>query len=127
MRVASPVQVLYTVFSMPWECAGLTLLAAAVFLGHFFAAAYAIGQLYVTPLTAFPLLWICWSSGFYLTAFTFRRLGLTYYRAQERTQGRKHTGAAPIAVSHYQGGIPQDCDGERSSIAQQLARRPEST
>jgi hypothetical protein len=60
-----------------------------VFLGHFFAAAYLIGQLHVVPLTAFPLLWICWSSGFYLTAFTFRRLGLTYYRAQKRIQAQR--------------------------------------
>jgi hypothetical protein len=76
---------------MPWECAGLTVMAAAVFLGHFFAAAYLIGQLHVAPLTAFPLLWICWSSGFYLTAFTFRRLGLTYYRAQKRIQAQRRS------------------------------------
>jgi hypothetical protein len=89
VRVASPIQVVRTAFTMPWECAGLTVLAAAVFLGHFFAAAYLIGQLHVVPLSAFPLLWICWSSGFYLTAFTFRRLGLTYYRAQKKIQAQR--------------------------------------
>jgi hypothetical protein len=125
MRVASPIQVLHTALSMPSECAGLTLLAAAVFLGHFFVAAYAIGQLHVTPLTAFPLLWVCWSSGFYLTAFTFRRLGLTYYRAQQRTRGRKHVGAIPIAISRHQGGISADGEGERTGVGQRLAPRPE--
>ena len=87
VRVASPLHVVATALTMPWEFAGLTVLAATVFLGHLLVAGYAIGQLHVTPLTAFPLLWVCWSSGFYLTAFTFRRIGLTYYRAQQRLEG----------------------------------------
>jgi hypothetical protein len=116
-RVASPVEVLRTAFTMPWECAGLTLLAAAVFLGEFFVAAYAIGQLHVTPLSAFPLLWACWSSGFYLTAFTFRRLGLTYYQAQMRNKGRKHKRAVPVVAVKYQGGIPADDAREQGSLA----------
>jgi hypothetical protein len=117
VRVASPIEVLRTAFTMPWECAGLTILAAAVFLGHVFVAAYALGQLHVSPLSAFPLLWACWSSGFYLTAFTFRRLGLTYYRAQQRIKGRKQTRAVPVAVATHQGGIPGNGACEQSSLA----------
>jgi hypothetical protein len=117
VRVASPIEVLRTAFTMPWECAGLTVLAASVFLGHFFIAAYAIGQLHVSPLSMFPLLWACWSSGFYLTAFTFRRLGLTYYRAQQRIQGRKHTRAVSVVGATHQGGIARDGACEQSSLA----------
>ena len=105
VKVASPVQVVRTAFAMPAECALLTLLAAAVFLGHFFAGAYAIGQLHVTPLFAFPLLCACWSSGFYLTAFTFRRLGLTYYRAQRRLRERRDSRPRPSATLRHQSGI----------------------
>jgi hypothetical protein len=117
VRVASPVQVVRTAFSMPWECAGLTILAAAVFLGHFFVAAYAIGQLHVVPLTAFPLLWICWSSGFYLTAFTFRRLGLTYYLAQRRIQGQRNSRARSAAAAKRPHGIREDGPREQGTLA----------
>jgi hypothetical protein len=125
LRVASPIQVLRTVFDMPWECATLTLLAAAIFLGHGFAAAYAIGQLHVSPLTAFPLLWICWSSGFYLTAFMFRRLGLTYHRAQQRISSHERTRAVSPLAARHQGGIVEDGSGARfSGVPQPLARQP---
>jgi hypothetical protein len=115
VRVASPIQVVRTAFTMPWECAGLTVLAAAVFLGHFFAAAYAIGQLHVAPLTAFPLLWICWSSGFYLTAFTFRRLGLTYYRAQKRIQAQRHARVRSAAAGMSRPGVILEGDPREPS------------
>jgi hypothetical protein len=126
LRVASPVQVLRTALAMPWEAAGLTALAAAVFLGHSFAAAYSIGQLHVTPLTAFPLLWICWSSGFYLTAFTFRRLGLTYCRAQQRTKDRRQSRVRSAAALRHQPGILEDGAPEQNArVQQQFAPQPE--
>jgi hypothetical protein len=110
LRVASPGQVIGTVLAMPWEFIGVTLLASAVFLGHVLIAAYSIGQLHVTPLVAFPLLWACWSSGLYLTAFTFRRLGLTFYRSQQRVRGRqrKYSRAASTEVLRHQGGLSQE-------------------
>jgi hypothetical protein len=89
---------------MRWETAGLTAMAAIVVLGHFFFAAYAISQLYVTPLSSFPLLWACWSSGLYLTAFMFRRLGLTYYRAQLAV-AEKRRASRPLGALRYTGGI----------------------
>jgi hypothetical protein len=101
---------------MPWECAGLTVMAAAVFLGHFFAAAYLIGQLHVVPLTAFPLLWICWSSGFYLTAFTFRRLGLTYYRSQKRIQAQRRSRVRSAAGMSRPDGLLEGGPRETSSL-----------
>jgi hypothetical protein len=104
LRVASPGQIVRTVLIMRWETAGLTALAAVVVLGHFFFAAYAISQLYVTPLSSFPLLWACWSSGLYLTAFMFRRLGLTYYRAQVAV-AEKRQASRPLAALRYTGGI----------------------
>jgi len=122
LRVASPVQVLRTAFSMPAECAALTLLAGAVLLAHVFAAGYAIAQLHVTPLLAFPLLWACWSSGFYLTAFTFRRLGLTYYRAQlrigDRQQSRRHSAATKAHQAM------EDRRESSTLVQQHLARQP---
>jgi hypothetical protein len=116
VRVASPIQVVRTAFTMPWECAGLTVMAAAVFLGHFFAAAYLIGQLHVVPLTAFPLLWICWSSGFYLTAFTFRRLGLTYYRSQKRIQAQRRSRVRSAAGMSRPDGLLEGGPRETSSL-----------
>jgi hypothetical protein len=124
VRVASPVHVVATALTMPWEFAGLTVLASAVFLGHLLVAGYAIGQLHVTPLTAFPLLWVCWSSGFYLTAFTFRRIGLTYYRAQQRLVGRKHTGAMPVVALRHQGDIQEEGSRESVTLVQQHLGRP---
>jgi membrane protein implicated in regulation of membrane protease activity len=123
LRVASPVQVLRTAFSMPGEGAALTILAAAILLAHFFAAAYAIGQLHVTPLTAFPLLWACWSSGFYLTAYVFRRLGLTYYRAQRRISDRKQSRVRSAVSKGHQGAIPEDSVIEPSTLVQQHLSR----
>jgi hypothetical protein len=87
-------------------------------------AGYAIGQLHVTPLTAFPLLWVCWSSGFYLTAFTFRRIGLTYYRAQQRLEGRKQTGAMPVVALRHQGDIQEEGSRESVTLVQQHLGRP---
>lgn len=104
LRVASPGQIVRTVLIMRWETAGLTAMAAIVVLGHFFFAAYAISQLYVTPLSSFPLLWACWSSWLYLTAFMFRRLGLTYYRAQ-LAGAEKRQASRPLAAMRYTGGI----------------------
>ncbi len=124
LRVASPVQVVATALTMPWEFLGITILAATVFLGHLAVAGYSIGQLHVTPLTAFPLLWVCWSSGFYLTAFTFRRLGLTFYRAQQRQVGRKHKGAVPIAAQRHQADIPEDGSRDSGTLVQQHLGRP---
>jgi membrane protein implicated in regulation of membrane protease activity len=123
LRVASPVQVLRTAFSMPGEGAALTILAAAILLAHFFAAAYAIGQLHVTPLTAFPLLWACWSSGFYLTAYVFRRLGLTYYRAQRRISDRKQSRVRSAVSKGHQGAIAEDGVIEPSTLVQQHLSR----
>jgi hypothetical protein len=119
LRVASPVQVVRTAFTMPGECAALTVFAAAILLAHFFAAAYAIGQLHVTPLVAFFLLWACWSSGFYLTAFTFRRLGLTYYYAQLRIRERKNSRKHSAVTKGHQGGLQEDATGEPSTLVRQ--------
>src|SRR5580704_6304512 len=123
LRVASPAQVLRTALTMPGEGAAITILATVIFLGHFFAAAYAIGQIHVTPLTAFPLLWACWSSGFYLTAFSFRRLGLTYYLAQRRISDRKQSRVGSAVGTRHQAGLSEDGTGEPGGLVQQhLAR-----
>jgi hypothetical protein len=104
LRVATPGMIIRTARAMRWETAGLTAMAAIVFLGHFFFAAYAISQLHVTPLSSFPLLWVCWCSGLYLTAFIFRRLGLTYHRAQQAL-GPKRPVVQPVTSIRYTGGI----------------------
>jgi hypothetical protein len=123
LRVASPAQVLRTALTMPGEGAAITILATVIFLGHFFAAAYAIAQIHVTPLTAFPLLWACWSSGFYLTAFSFRRLGLTYYLAQRRISDRKQSRVGSAVGRRHQAGLSEDGTGEPGGLVQQhLAR-----
>ena len=83
-RVPSPVQVARTAWGMGLKTLEITLLATGVFLVQFFAAAYGIGHLHDRPHIAFPLLCIAATTVLYLTAFTFRRLGLAYYRLTRR-------------------------------------------
>ena len=77
-----------TALAMRWKTVELALLATGVFLAHLFAAVYGIGHLHDRPLVAFALLCTAATTGLYLTAFTFRRLGLTYYRFERKRRAR---------------------------------------
>jgi hypothetical protein len=88
--------VIRTALRMGWKTIELTLLGAAVFLAHLFAGIQGIGHLHDQPLTSFALLCIASTTGLYLAAFTFRRLGLTYYRV-ERNRRAAVAGAAAQA------------------------------
>jgi hypothetical protein len=84
VRVPTPRQVFRTALGLGWKSLELTLLATAVFLAHLFAAVYGIGHLHDQPFVSFLLLCVAATTGLYLTAFTFRRLGLTYCRLERR-------------------------------------------
>ena len=99
IRVPTPAQVLKVALRMRWKTVELTLLATAVLLGHFAAAICGIAQLHANPVSAVPLLWLCWTSGLYLATFTFRRLGLTYYRLmKERHRAAENAIQRPAFV-----------------------------
>jgi hypothetical protein len=91
-RVPMPGQVLRTALGMGWKAIELTLLAAVVFLAHLYAGVHGIGHLHDQPLFSFALLCVAATTGLYFTAFTFRRLGLAYYRVERK---RRATGADP--------------------------------
>jgi hypothetical protein len=84
LYVPLPRHVLRTALGMGWKSLELTLLASAVFLAHFLAAVHGIGHLHDQPFTSFLLLCVAATTGLYLTAFTFRRLGLAYYRSERQ-------------------------------------------
>ena len=84
LRVPTPRQVLRTALRMGWKAIELTLLATAVFLAHLYAGVHGIGHLHDQPLFSFLLLCVAATTGLYLTAFMFRRLGLTYYRLERQ-------------------------------------------
>lgn len=84
LRVPMPRQVIRLAWGMGRKTVELTALASAVFVTHLFAATYGIGHLHDQPVTSFALLCVAATTGLYLTAFTFRRLGLAYYRCKRR-------------------------------------------
>jgi len=84
IRVPLPRQVFRTALRMGAKTLELTLLATAVFLAHLFAAVYGIGHLHDQPLSSLLLLCLAATTALYLTAFTFRRLGLKYYRSERQ-------------------------------------------
>jgi hypothetical protein len=98
IRVPFPRQVIRTALRMGWKSLELTLLASAVFVAHFAAAVYGIGHLHDQPLSSFLLLCLAATTALYLTAFTFRRLGLTYYRCERR---RRAAEALPAAQPEH--------------------------
>ncbi len=79
-RVAWPRQVIQTAVGMGTKTIQLTLLASVVFLGHAFLVGYSISRLNAEPFLSLFRLSLCWTSGLYLTAFTCRRMGMTYYQ-----------------------------------------------
>jgi hypothetical protein len=101
LRVPTPRQVLRAALGMGWRAIELTMLATAVFLAHLFAGVSGIGHLHDRPLSSFLLLCAAATTGLYLTAFTFRRLGLTYYRLERR---RRSAEAQPAGAA---GGVAQ--------------------
>ena len=79
-----------------------------------FAAIYGIGHLHDRPLVAFALLCTAATTGLYLTAFTFRRLGLTYYRF-ERNGVRPARRRPRQAASSTRSPARQNREPERTS------------
>jgi hypothetical protein len=84
LRVPTPGQVVRTAWGMGPKSIEVTAIGSAVFATHLYAGAYGIGHLHDQPVTSFALLCLATTTGLYLTAFTFRRLGLAYYRCQRR-------------------------------------------
>lgn len=84
LRVPMPGQVVRTAWAMGRKTIEITAIGLAVFAAHLYAGAYGIGHLHDQPVTSFALLCIAATTGLYLAAFTFRRLGLAYYRCQHR-------------------------------------------
>jgi hypothetical protein len=100
VRVPTPLQVMRAALAMRWKTVELALLATGVFLAHLYAAVYGIGHLHDRPLVAFALLCTAATTGLYLTAFTFRRLGLTYYRFERKRRAADQTAAPASGVLH---------------------------
>jgi hypothetical protein len=100
VRVPTPRQVMRAALAMRWKTVELALLATGVFLAHLFAAIYGIGHLHDRPLVAFALLCTAATTGLYLTAFTFRRLGLTYYHFERQRRAASPTAAPASGVLH---------------------------
>jgi hypothetical protein len=98
VRVPTPRQIMQTALAMRWKTVELALLATGVFLAHLFAAVYGIGHLHDRPLVAFALLCTAATTGLYLTAFTFRRLGLTYYRFERKRRAGQTPAPAGVVV-----------------------------
>jgi hypothetical protein len=84
LRVAMPRQVIRMAWGMGWKTIELTALGSAVFVAHLFTGTYGIGHLHDQPVTSFALLCVAATTGLYLAAFTFRRLGLAYCRYKRR-------------------------------------------
>jgi hypothetical protein len=97
-RVPTPRHVARTALAMGWKTVELALLATGVFLAHLFAAIYGIGHLHDRPVVAFLLLCTAATTGLYLTAFTFRRLGLTYYRVERKRRAAEQPSAQTAGV-----------------------------
>jgi len=75
-----PQKVVRTGLRMRGKAIELILLATAIFAGHLALAVYGLAHLHEEPFLSIVRLCIFWCSGLYLTAFTFRRIGLAYYR-----------------------------------------------
>lgn len=90
-----PQKVLRTALRMRGKAIEIVLLATAIFAGHLALAIYGLAHLHEEPFLSVVRLCIFWCSGLYLTAFTFRRLGLAYYRlGRERP---RTTSSTPVA------------------------------
>lgn len=97
IRVPTPAQVARTALGMGWKSIEMTLLAATVFLAHLAAGVQGIGHLHDQPLFSFALLCVAATTGLYMTAFTFRRLGLAYYRVERDRRDREAERSAKAA------------------------------